>query len=65
MLALEDNSNVLALRMLFWIFVVFDITRFGRIDGMISSHGTIVSGKPVGTTLAKNNVTRDYILFCN
>jgi hypothetical protein len=46
------------------VFVVFYVARLGCVDSMVAAHSTIITGKPVGSSLAEDDVARDDILFC-
>ena len=42
LIAHEDDTDVLALWVLLWIFVVLDVAGLGGIDGVITAHGAVV-----------------------
>lgn len=59
------DADVLAFRVLLWVFVVLYVARFGGVNRMVAAHGAVVAGEPVGASLAEDYVSRDNILFCN
>jgi hypothetical protein len=54
----------LALGMFLGVFVVFYVAGFGGVDGVVTSHATVIAGEPVCTALAEDDITWDDILFC-
>jgi hypothetical protein len=45
------------------IEIVFHITGFRSVDGVITTHATIFSGKPFRPSLFEDDVTRDHVLL--
>ena len=64
MVALEDDADVLPLRVLLGVFVVFHVPAFCGVDGVVAAHGTVLTGEPVRAALAEDDVSGDDILFC-
>jgi len=61
--SLKCHADVLSFRMLQGVFVVFDEARFGSEDCVVTAHVAVFARKPVGTTLTKDNIPRNDVLF--
>jgi hypothetical protein len=65
LISLENNANVLSFRVLLRVFVVLYVAAFGSINCVIATHGAVLTGEPVRTALAEDDVAWDDILFCS
>ena len=60
----QPDSEVLAACPMFCrIAVVFDVAWLACEDGMVTAHIAVLAGKPMGTTLAKDDVAGDDVLL--
>lgn len=64
LVALEDNTDVLAFGVLQGVFVVFNVAWLGGVDGVVAAHCAVVAWEPFGAALAEDDVARDHVLFC-
>lgn len=62
--ALEHDTDVLAFRVLQWVFVVFHVARLGGVDCVVATHGAVVAWEPFRAALAEDDVAGDHVLFC-
>jgi hypothetical protein len=60
----EDDTDILAVRVTGGIPVVFNITRRGGVDGKVAAHDAVFTGPPEGAVLLVDDVSGDDELVC-
>lgn len=62
---LKHHTDVLALGVLDWILVVFDVARLSGVDCVIATHCAIVTSEPMRASLSKDDISGNDILLCD